>query len=291
MVENRTYFLRNKSLMELRLPIFYSFYLAWRNFVLSVAFYCLLIISIGLAMPSLAQQSILSNKGGLKIATGAHYSPFVDDKLPQGGWSNAIVKRVLAEMSLRANLVILPWDRALKWTQDGKVFGSFPYVYSKQRAQHLLFSMAINYVPVHMYAAKASGFDSLMSLQGKRLCFPYDYSLSVIEQQIVTKFQMTVNRVKDGIGCIKHVQKGWSDAGLTNGYIDTSKLSSNHWQAKHIKVFKQQLALVPLYFVVGKHTSHAQQWIDEFNYALTGLEKSGELNRINSTYKNILGFN
>ncbi len=227
----------------------------------------------------------LSHSPSIKIATGSHYSPYVDEKLPGGGWSTSIITRVLEGMSLKTDIMILPWDRALKWTIDGKVLGSFPFVYSKKRAEQLIFSMPINYVPVHMYVSKQSGFSSLDALSGKRLCFPLDYDLSSIESQIISKFSMTVNRVKDGIGCIKHVQKGWSDAGLINGYINTNKMSDSHWQAKHIHIFEQQLALVPLYFVVGKGTPNAQVWMDEFNFVLADLDASGELDQINLRFQ------
>lgn len=225
---------------------------------------------------------------GLKLATGQHYSPFVDDKLPGGGWSVRIIKQVLLTMSLKAEIVILPWERALQWTVSDRIFGTFPFVYSKRRAEKFLYSEPINFVPVHMYVAKKSSFSSPSSLMTKRLCFPYDYALSPIEQKIVDEFQMTVNRVKDGIGCVKHVQKGWSDAGLTNGYIDTSKLSEAHKEGKEIKIFTRQLALVPLYFLISKERKNAQVWMDEFNYALLIIEKNGKKSAIKKQYLQLM---
>lgn len=241
-----------------------------------------------LPVSSVAKVTDDTPKATLKLATGQSYSPYIDKKLPDGGWSVAIVERVLAFMSLRTEITILPWDRALKWTIEDKVFGSFPYVYSKKRADLFLFSKPINTVPIHMYASKKSPFTSLESLQTKRLCFPYDYSLSPVEQQIVNEFEMTINRVKDGISCIKHVSKGWSDAGLTNGYIDTNKLSSAQGEGKQTKVFAKELGLVPLHFVISKKRKDAKLWMDEFNYALSRLEESGEISIINKQYLELL---
>jgi polar amino acid transport system substrate-binding protein len=239
-------------------------------------------------MTSVAKVQDDTPKAPLKLATGQSYSPYVDNNLPAGGWSVAIVQRALAFMSLRTEITILPWDRALKWTVEDKIFGTFPFVYSKKRADLFLFSKPINTVPIHMYASKNSSFTSLESLQTKRLCFPYDYSLSPIEQQIVNKFEMTINRVKDGISCIKHVHKGWSDAGLTNGYIDTNKLSSAQGEGKQINVFATELGLVPLHFVISKKRKDAQLWMDEFNYALSRLVDSGEISAINNQYLELL---
>lgn len=217
-----------------------------------------------------------ATKGKVKLATGTGYSPFVDSKLPEGGWSTSLVKQTFSKMNLLATVEVLPWNRALKWTQEGKFLATFPFVYSKQRAESFLYSDAINFVPVHMYVASNSPFTSPEQLQNKRLCFPFSYSLDSLEQGIVDKYQMTINRVKDGIGCVKHVQKGWSDAGLTNGYIHAEKLPKNTTNGVTIVIFPEQLALVPLYLVISKDYSNAQQWIEEFNYAFGLLQKSGE---------------
>ncbi|WP_158966886.1 ABC transporter substrate-binding protein [Paraglaciecola sp. L3A3] len=224
----------------------------------------------------------------IKIATGDHYSPFIDDKLPNGGWSVSIVQRVLEKLSVQAEIIYLPWDRALKWTNEGQIFGSFPFVYSPQRAETLLFSKPINHVPVYMYVAQNSEFSTLESLTTKRLCFPYDYALSSLEKDIVNKYAMTINRVKDGTGCIKHVLKGWSDAGLINSYIDISKLSAVQDEEQMIKVFAQQLALVPLHFVISKQGKDSQLWIDKFDQALAQIDSNGERAIIDNQYRKLL---
>jgi polar amino acid transport system substrate-binding protein len=145
---------------------------------------------------------------------------------------------------------------------------------------HLFFSTPINFVPVpvpvHMYAASDAIFTSPEQLMNKRLCFPFSYSLDSLEQGIVDKFQMKINRVKDGIGCVKHVQKGWSDAGLTNGYIRANKLPKNEGDDISIVIFPEQLALIPLYLVIGKDYPNAKKWLAEFDYAYTLLQLSGE---------------
>ncbi|MCF2949728.1 transporter substrate-binding domain-containing protein [Paraglaciecola aquimarina] len=240
---------------------------------------------------SLASGSIDTAKSVIKLATGAHYSPFIDDKLPDGGWSASIVKRVLDSMKLQADIKVLPWERALKWTKEDQIFGAFPYVYSAHRAEYFLFSEPINYVPVHLYVAENSTIKTLEDVKFKRLCFPYDYSLSPIEQQIVDNFKMTINRVKDGIGCIKHVYKGWSDAGLINGYINPKKISSGDWQGKPITIFPEQLGLVPLYFVVNKVNQESKNWLVKFNDVLLQLVDSGEISTINKRYLQLLQTN
>lgn len=234
----------------------------------------------------ITQQALV--KGKVRLATGEGYSPFIDNKLPDGGWSTSLIKQTFNKLYLDTTIEILPWDRALKWTQEGKFLAAFPFVYSEQRAENFWFSAAINFVPVHMYVASNSTFTSPDQLKGKRLCFPFSYSLDSIEQGIVDKYQMKINRVKDGIGCVKHVQKGWSDAGLTNGYINANKLPKSEVNDISIVIFPEQLALIPLYLVISKDYPNAEKWIAEFEHAFSLLVKSGEKAAIDKRYIDLI---
>lgn len=227
-------------------------------------------------------------KGSVKLATGKGYAPFVHHKFPEGGWSTSLVKQTFSKLNLDATINILPWKRALKWTQEGQFLATFPFVYSDSRAEQFLYSTAINFVPVHMFVASNSTFTSSEQLKNKRLCFPYSYSLDSLEQGIVDKYQMTINRAKDGIGCVKQVQKGWSDAGLTNSYINAEKLPKNQANNTSIVIFPEQMALIPLYLVISKDYPNAKQWIKEFNYGFTLLEKSGEKDATDQQYLELI---
>lgn len=234
-----------------------------------------LIIFLGWLSTSHAEG--LNERGAVKLATGKGYAPFVDDNLSAGGWSVDIVRHTFRQLSLDIQLDVLPWDRALKWTKDRKVLAAFPFVYSKPRAELFLFSEPINYVPIHMYVAKDSDFLSIEQLKGKRLCFPLNYTIGSVEQAIFDKFEMVINRAKDGFACVRHVNKGWSDAGITNGYINAARIKIvSDEKVDSIRIFDELLGNIPLYLVISKHHPQAQSWIDEFNHGLKLLESSGQ---------------
>jgi polar amino acid transport system substrate-binding protein len=224
--------------------------------------------------------------GTVKLATGEGYFPFVDQEMPDGGWSTLLVGQTFKKLNLKTSIEVLPWKRALKWTQEGQFVGAYPFVYSSQRAEQFLYSTPINFVPVHMYAASQSAYKQPQDLMGKRLCFPFSYSLDSVEQGIVERFKMTINRAKDGIGCIKHVQKGWSDAGLTNGHIQATRFPKNNNNS--IVIFTDQLAVVPLHLVVSKEHPQASKWIEEFNHGFDLLEQSGEKTQIDQQFLQLL---
>ena len=243
--------------------------------------FCLSIASV-CSVDAIEAPITLQNE--INVTTGEGYFPYVDNNFMLGGWSRALVQQTFLTMGHELSVEILPWARGLKWTLEGTFLGTFPYVYSAERAEQFLFSKAINQVPIRMYVATDSAFKKIEQIQGKRLCIPHGYTIGQAEQRIIEQYAMTVNRAKDAIGCVGQVQRGWSDAGLTNGYIAAHKISQSKNGEAPIIIFPQELSFEPLYFLVSKTYPNAQQWIDEFNQAFATLEKSGQKQNIDELF-------
>jgi polar amino acid transport system substrate-binding protein len=244
---------------------------------------CLFVLS-----PLYGQTQATMSVQRLQIATGEGYFPFVDSTFMYGGWSKALVEATFSLMSVEISLEILPWDRGLKWTQEGKLLGVFPYIDTDEREEKFLYSRPINYVPIRLYVASNSEFHDIEQLSGKRLCIPHGYSIGDAEKIVIERFNMTVNRAKDGIGCVGQVQNGWSDAGLTNGYIQASKLSQKDTTDQPIHIFPQELSSEPLYFLISKSYPDAQEWMNKFNQAFIQLEASGQKQQIDTLFLDAL---
>lgn len=227
-------------------------------------------------------------RGKIKITTGEGYFPFIDENFVEGGWSRAIINRVFSLMNLDVEVVILPWDRALLWTQEGKMLGAFPYVFSQERDSSFLYSMPINTVPIRLYGSPHGPFQTLNDIQGRRLCLPHGYSISHAVKDIIEQYSLSLNRAKNGKGCVGQVMRGWSDVGLTNGYVAADKLDKGDEQNEPIHIFSEELSSEPLYFLISKTYPDAQQWMNEFNYALEQLEKSGQKQKIDQYYLQVL---
>ena len=85
------------------------------------------------------------------------------------------------------------------------------------------------------------------------------------------KLPMHINRDKDGMGI--QVQKGWSDAGLTKGYIHAEPLPKNDTNANSIVISPEQLALMPLYLVIGKDYPNAKQCLADIYLCFHSITK------------------
>lgn len=221
----------------------------------------------------------------IKLVTGDDYFPFAHHAVPSGGWSKAIVEAAFTEMGLRTKTDMVPWNRGLMWVAEGKYLGTYPYIYSEQRHQQFIYSQPINKVPVRIYVSRKSGITNMSQLQGKRLCLPHGYSSAGIYTELTQTWNMVLNRVQDGMGCIRHVEKGWSDVGLTNGYLSNEVNRERFGIDATLVVWPEPLDPVPLYFIIARTYPDAEQWMSRFNAALDVLEKSGRRERIDSQYR------
>ena len=200
----------------------------------------------------------------IRLATGKGYYPYVSQRLPQGGWSQALVTGTFLEMGHKVDIHTLPWGRGQMWTEEKRFLGTFPYVYSAQRAEKFFFSTAINYISVRFYVAKTSNITDVQQLKNKRLCLPF------------------------GAACIGHVQRGWSDAGLTNSYVSLNEVSNNRLNDSELRVLPTDLEKVDLHFIISKSYPDAHAWIEKFNHAFNTLSKDGRKGAIDQKFMQLI---
>lgn len=224
----------------------------------------------------------------IRLATGQGYYPFVSASLPQGGWSQALVTQTFHRMGYEVDIHILPWSRGKMWTDEHRFLGTFPYVRSPKREQEYYFSVPINYIPVRFYVSRASNITDIQELSGKRLCLPYGYSDEFASGGIVDRLNLKINRVVDGAGCIGHVQRGWSDAGLTNSYVSLNELTNTRLIDDKLLVLPTEVEQVSVHFIISKSYPNGREWMDNFNQTFQQLSKDGTKAKIDHIFSQII---
>lgn len=228
------------------------------------------------------------SKSNTNLVTGDTYFPYISDRLPHGGWSQAIIKAVFKNMDMSVKVDSLPWSRGYQWTLDGVYDGTFPYVYNEKRNQEFLFSNPINTVPMRIFVAADSNISNFESLYKKLLCLPYGYNLDATSEQFVKKLKIAINHAKDAAGCAGQVLKGWSDFGLINGYFEEKELEERFGSFRDVRILEQELGQVSLHFIVSRNMPKANAYMTKFNSALLELESSGEKALIDKQFLTLL---
>ncbi len=75
----------------------------------------------------------------IRFATG-EYPPYTSEENEYPGYVTELVQHVCQQMGMKVSIVHLPWRRCLKYTERGDVWATFPYVYTKERAEVVDFS-------------------------------------------------------------------------------------------------------------------------------------------------------
>ncbi|MEP4889143.1 MAG: transporter substrate-binding domain-containing protein [Aliiglaciecola sp.] len=224
----------------------------------------------------------------IALTTGSNYYPYVDPKAMNNGWSVSIVEAVFQQMGKQVDIDILPWQRGYKWTADGQYAGTFPYVFTEQRAESFVYSNPINLIPVRIYTNKSKVVKSLAELQKARLCLPYGYSLSREQRELIEKYQLVIHNATNAGGCVLQVAKGWSDLGFINGYLQSEKNTELFESLTKVNILQIPVANVPLFYIVSRQLKNAQQQIDQFNEALEQIEQSGVRREIDQRFEKFL---
>lgn len=75
----------------------------------------------------------------LPLATG-EWEPYTGSQLTEGGPVTQLIRAVVQEMGMEAEISYYPWPRAELVVKTGKAFGTFPYGWTEERAQDFDFS-------------------------------------------------------------------------------------------------------------------------------------------------------
>ena len=224
----------------------------------------------------------------VRLVTGDSYFPFISPALPYGGWSNAIVKSVFKEMGIMPAIDVMPWSRGAKWTRENRYLGTFPYVHSEGREEDFLFSQPINHVPIRIFTSKNNGITERKHLHKKRLCLPHGFLVSQTIERLKNQYELVINRAKDTAACFGHVDKGWSDLGLINGYTSIAHITDVFEQPDAFLVLPKPVNTVPLYFIVSRTYPDGEKWMQSFNTALNRIKEKGELSALNRQFTLLL---
>ncbi|SEL82257.1 amino acid ABC transporter substrate-binding protein, PAAT family [Colwellia chukchiensis] len=216
------------------------------------------------------------------LATGTHYSPFIDSRLPNGGWSSAIVKAVFQQLNITLTIKPLPWSRVLASTEMNHVDGAFPYISTEQRHNDFYYSEPINYVPIKIIAQQNVKATTVSDLKVYTFCLPYGFSSAQDFLAIVTDKNTThAPTTRD---CLDKVLSGWADVVLVNQY--NSILQNKQYQS--LKVLPMSVAQEPLHFIVAKSHPDAHNLIRLFNQGLQSIKQNQVLDSINQAYLRLL---
>jgi polar amino acid transport system substrate-binding protein len=78
---------------------------------------------------------------------------------------------------------------------------------------------------------------------------------------------------------------------LINGYFSEGKVRDKFSSLNGIRLLKDEVAEVPLHFIISRSMDNATQYMREFNTALKRIEQNGTRHEIDISYQHLLKAN
>ena len=76
------------------------------------------------------------------LVTG-EWEPYTSQKIDGNGFITEIVASAFKEMDVDYEIQFYHWEKCLEMVESGEAFGSFPFIYSENKAENFLFSNPI----------------------------------------------------------------------------------------------------------------------------------------------------
>lgn len=240
-------------------------------------------------------------RGNLKVLTGSEYPPYVDEGLPNGGFSVELVERALLSNDGEANYrvdVINDWGSHLSpLLSDGAYHLAFPWFKpdcsareqlgesSVWRCDNLRFSEPLHEVVVSFYASPdvAATVTSAEDMQGLRICRPRGYFTHDLEAIGLVPDNYERVAAANPIDCFEQMAEGEVDIVTVNADT-TDKILTQldmHDQSQELMDFA---SVQTLHVVAMKNDPQARVNLLRVNQGLRALQRSGDFRQIANTH-------
>lgn len=227
------------------------------------------------SFPSMAEEKI--------TLASCEWEPYAGAALKDQGFASEIVKEAFKKSGYSAELVILPWARALKESEEGKYDGLFNAYNSPERAQKFAVSDPYIESPLVLCALKGFAKDSYSSIKDfEGLNFGivrgYDNTAAVDGADYIKKD----TAASDNINMAKLLNKR-TDLIVIDKFVAQAELQKIKAEGKYsgeIKFLEPPLEIKPVHVMFPKANANHQIIMEAFNQGLKIIKTDGTLQKI-----------
>lgn len=217
--------------------------------------------------------------------TGDDYWPFTGQGLPEGGLATEVVRAAFAEVGVGVAIGYLPWRRGYGVTILGLADGSFPYLFTPQRAAEALFSDPVFPVRPKVVSSQRSPVHfggAIEGLIGLRYCVAHGYGTPDAVQTLIDVGLLTVSQPTSPYACPQMVHAGRADFFIGNDFVVRGAIAgAGHGiRFDDFHVAPDPVVSGHLHFVVGRSHPDGESIIAQFNAGLAVLRRTGRFDRL-----------
>lgn len=227
----------------------------------------------GLVGQSLAQP--------LKLVSGPDYAPFVDSEKPDGGFSTRIVTEALHLAGYETDVTWRPWKRAYDGVVKGRFDLTFPYVWTRERAEQVRYSEPLlNVRQTAWFSADREQLPtSIDELAGMTMCLPLGWAPAHSLSPLLEAGRLHRVSPQTKEQCLQMVTLKRADFLTANNFGGPTLFRRTGTEGR-FKSTDFALASNDLFVIVGRENPNGAGYIEAFNRGLGGLRRSGRFDEI-----------
>lgn len=202
--------------------------------------------------------------------------PAVSEHAPQQGFHAVLVRRVLQELGVEAELVFLPGKRVHEELRAGRVDGAFPYVSTPEREREFLLSEPFYVAPVRVFVGGTAALPrAVEGLRGQTGCALRGAESPPRLQAELRAGQLRLERADELIGCFRMLQAGrvrFVVAGEHSGLAAAAQLRV---EGLRLQMANFAVAEQGIHLALPRKLAQSEARLQAFNQALRKLRAAG----------------
>lgn len=215
------------------------------------------------------------------LGTG-EFPPYISSERPNGGVLSHIVTEAFAKFDYQSEVDFIPWKRALKLAQMGRIDATYAWSIKSDRQKDFLYSRPLFIFEQRAFALKQNQIDLSPNVMTSKinLCRPQGYAIQGHSKKLIEKDLANLFAPPDVATCFNMLKVGRVDI------VVVDKLEGMSYAAKifpnkgDVKVLDKIFYKYSNHLLISKKHPNAKKLMNDFNKGLSNLMASGEYKRI-----------
>lgn len=217
----------------------------------------------------------------LTLGTG-EFPPYISSSLQHGGALTNIVTSSFAKSGYQSDVDFIPWNRAFKLAENGRIDATFAWSIKADRKVKFLYSK-----PLFIFEQKAFALeDSTINISENafsgsvNLCRPQGYAVQGLSKKLIEKGVANHFSPPDVETCFNMLKVGRVDIVVVDKLEGLSYVAKQFSSTGDVKTLDKTFFKYSNHLLVSKKHPNANTLIKDFNEGLDRLMDSGEYQTI-----------
>lgn len=217
------------------------------------------------------------------LVTG-EWSPYTSENLEGYGFITEIISEVIKEMDMEPEYKFYQWKRCYSLVKRGKVWAAFPYSYTEERAQEVLFSDTVGESTTKFFYYKKTKdytFETLEDLKPYKIAGVKGY----FYEEDFNQAGLSVSYTSDETSALKRLVAGRVELMPLNELVGWALIKTEFPdEIDHFGTLPKAYSVAELKLIVSKDYPNSMELLKKFNETLKNVKTMESYNAILMKY-------